>query len=89
MTDNTEIMQLLMMNTIGLSILHETLKTASRFNVASSSYNIKSEKYQCYAFVQGSGLDQLLVDYHLDYNPSYLRSSFNYYINRIGHNGKN
>jgi len=84
-----EILRLMMMNTIGLSILSETIRTASKFPIHHSSSSIKSEAAQCYYFVQGTGLDALIIDYDLDYDPEQIRSSFNYYlIHRKAHNGK-
>lgn len=82
-----DLVQIMMMNTIGLSVLYETLRTASHFIYTSSSK--RGEAYKCYAFIQGTGLDALLIDYSLDYDPNQLRSSFNWFINHKDRNGKN
>ena len=85
MTDNRERYNLFLMNTIGMSILCETLREAARFEITASP---RSETYQCYAFVQGSGLENLLVTYQLDYEADEIRSHFNYFVHRINGNGK-
>ena len=85
--NNQEVTRLLVANTIGLSILSETLLTASRIVFESTGKVKKSESTLCYLWVQGTGLDNLLLDYRLDYNPDDIRTGFNYYM-RHRNNGK-
>lgn len=73
-----------MWNTLGLSILSQTLKTASLFFSNNPHYGTKETK-SCYAFVQGTGLDTLIFAYGLEFDPENLRQSFNYYIKRKHH----
>lgn len=74
------IVQLLMTNTLGLSILCETLKVAARYPLNASCKRVSHQVEECYCFIQGSGLDNLLVAYGLDYNPYYIREVFNDYL---------
>lgn len=84
---NEEFIQLIMTNTIGESILVETLKSAAYFvsksgNVQSIKHPVLMGKYHesrsCYYFVQGTGLDVLIQRFHLAYDAENLRSTFNY-----------
>ncbi len=78
MIDSSDLAYFMMLNTIGLSSLCQTLRTAARakFTNAESS---KTEAQQCYLFIQGTGLNQMIEEYHLGYNAESLRMSFNYY----------
>lgn len=80
MTQDPIVIQLLMANTIGLSILYETLRTAAKYPVNDPCKKAGHRVTDCYCFVQGSGLDNLLVQYDLDYNPYYIREIFNDYL---------
>lgn len=92
--DDRMIMMLLV-NTMGESILVETLKSAASFiarsgndtRVAGTDYYSKygrryyqKELRECYLFIQGTGLNALIHDYNLSYDPDILRESFNYYV---------
>lgn len=85
-TNSPDITRLLMTNTIGLSILSETLMTAARIVFESTGKIKKSEATLCYLWVQGTGLDKLLVNYELDYDADAIRTGFNYYM-KHRHNG--
>ena len=83
-----DFIQMFMMNTIGESILVETLKSAAYFITRSNgtfqpkhhvTKSYLQEAGYCYFFVQGTGLDLLIHRYRLDYNPDELRNTFNYY----------
>ena len=91
MIGSAQLMQILMANTIGLSILVETLRSAAHFAVSPPSYEnnhdwvVRSyykEGKECYAFVQGTGLETLLVNYNLQYDADKLREGFNYYVRK-------
>lgn len=84
MEDSLRLVHLMMMNTIGMSILAETMIQASRF-IYLKHPSKNGVTAQCYAFIQGTGLDILLGSYGLDYDPEYLRSGFNYYLCRQKH----
>lgn len=74
-------MTLLTLNTIGLSVLTETLHQAARFIYLKSTAS-QSETAHCYAFIQGSGLEIFIAQYGLGYDANVLRQSFNYYLQR-------
>ena len=75
-------------NTLGESILVEVLKSAVYFITNSSHSNFKHhmtrknfmESKYCYFFIQGSGLDQLIETYALEYDPEIIRDKFNFYV---------
>lgn len=79
------LVQLLVMNTIGMSILHEAFRNASYFHKVHYGNHFVSRKEvnESYAFVQGTGLEVLLSSYRLDYDAEKLRSGFNYYMKRV------
>lgn len=79
-----QLIKVMLLNTLGLSILAETLIGAEKFICSSSSNSRMYEYKQCYAFVQGTGLDILLDTYHLGYDADSLRSGFNYYLKKAG-----
>lgn len=87
MIGSSELVRVLLMNTIGQSILIETLKSAHYFITHSNGFDPKHhvtkrnflDSKQCYFFMQGTGLDTLIQSYELDYNPETLRDGFNYY----------
>jgi len=86
---NEEIVKLLIMNTLGESVLVETLRSASYFiSRTGNGYHPKfwreqdrlKEGESCYYFVQGTGLDILIEYYDLGYNPNEVRDQFNYWV---------
>ena len=87
----SDMITLLLANTLGESILVEVFKSAAYFITHSSSpksrhymtQNKISESRQCYFFIQGSGLDQLIEAYALEYDPQTLRNEFNFYVKHI------
>ena len=88
MVDSAELVSYMIMNTIGMSILVETLRyAATYFQYYSSngcdkhykdyrSYDSKKESEECFAFVRGTGLDTLILEYDLGYSPDKIRSTF-------------
>lgn len=85
--EQDEFVQLVMTNTIGESILVETLRSAAYFIMRSSSQfkpkhhvtkSFLQESRYCYYFVQGTGLDLLIQRFHLEYDPDQIRNTFNY-----------
>lgn len=74
-------MTLLTLNTIGLSVLTETLHHAAGFIYLKSTAG-KSETAHCYAFIQGTSLNIFMAQYGLDYDADRIRQGFNYYLQR-------
>lgn len=90
MVDSAYIVNLMMMNTLGLSILEQTFKMAENFvymktNSSNRNSNNYHENKDCYAFIQGTSLELFLGRYHLNYDADELRDGFNYYIRRKSH----
>ena len=84
MAESANLMQIFMANTIGLSILSETLHSAS-FLFVHSNGDIPKKGYlrQEYndarasmAFIQGTSLEIFLHSYELNYNAEELRRVF-------------
>lgn len=76
-------------NTLGQSVLLETLKMAAYYVTHSNSapksrrlFVEITEARSCYASVQGSGLNIIIKKFGLDYDPDHLRENFNYYLRR-------
>ena len=75
-------------NTMGHAVLIETLKSASYYLSHSDMRHCKNrmttmyikEARSCYVFVQGTGLDRLIVRLGMDYDPDKLRDGFNYWV---------
>ena len=79
MLDSSELISLVMMHTLGLSILSQVFKTAA-WGTFSVSQSKRKECHDCYAWIQGSGLDIHLQRFGLYYDAEQLRESFNYMI---------
>ena len=84
----------MMINTIGMSILIDSIKSASRLFIYSNGYTIPPYKLpsrmlsqrlkeckQSFMFIQGTGLDMIINQYHLGYDPDHLRTCFNHIFN--------
>lgn len=73
-SDTTNLITIMMMNTIGLSILCAELKRASwayflpRYHSKTASDSL--------AFIEGTGLDIMVHAYGLMYDPGLLRNTF-------------
>ena len=89
MIDSDNSLRLLMTNTLGESILVETLRSAAYFITRSHNgfkpqhhvtRNFLNESRYCYFFVQSTGLDVLIQRFHLEYDPDEVRNVFNYCI---------
>ena len=84
MINSAQLERLLIMNTIGLSVVCETLKFASLLFPTSNGYKPKvsterrNEYRECFAFIQGTGLDLLLNQYEINYDANRIRNGFNY-----------
>ncbi len=88
MLNSAELANYMVMNTIGMSILVETLRYAATYlsHYSSNGFNggyrdkrsyvSKKESEECFAFVRGTGLETLLVEYDLGYNADRIRSTF-------------
>jgi len=78
---------LAIVNTLGHSVLIETLKMAAFYvSHSNNSPNSRMQNLQiregkmCYAFVQGTGLDILINRFGMSYNSDYIRDQFNYLV---------
>jgi len=67
-------MALMMMNTIGLSILYSEFKKAA-WAYYMPNYHPKSAS-DSLALIQGTGLEIVLTTYHLMYDADHLRNVF-------------
>lgn len=83
-----EITQVLFLNTLGLSILTETIRMASYWTQTNNCYKSghcsstnRREARSCFAFIQGTGLDLFLKEYQLGYDSDRLRDAFYNYFN--------
>lgn len=84
-----DMIMLLLATTMGESILVETLRSAAYF-VTRSANNFQPKHHvtrellrearNCYFFIQGTGLDELIATYSLDYDPEIIRQGFNFYV---------
>jgi len=77
--DTSGLVQLMLMNTLGMSVLLETLYSAASYVPRHSQ---KADSYKCFLFVQGSGLEKLLDCYLLDYDANIIRNGFNWHYKR-------
>ena len=91
MVATSDMIMLLLTNTLGESILVETIRSAAYFlnysnNIPKHKRDrpIFQESQYCYFFLQGTGLDQLIESYCLDYDPDTLRQGFNYCVRHTG-----
>lgn len=72
-------MTLMVMNTIGLSILFAEFRKASWAYFLPKYHGQKTVKQSAsdsLAFIEGTGLDVVLQTYHLMYDPEQLRNVF-------------
>lgn len=89
-----QIEQILFINTIGLCVLMQNLKSAAYY-ISHTNANIYAYKRKheflyrmqdgsaSYAFINGSGLEIMLEQYALDYNAEELRSGFFYAMRKM------
>ena len=82
MVNSADLIQFMMLNTLGMSVLTETLRTASKAQFVEERSNT-TEAQRCFLFVQGSGLNKLMVKFGLDYDADHLRSGFNYFYEHL------
>lgn len=87
MVATSDMVMILLTNTLGQSILIETLKSAFFFITCSNNVPkhfrdrpLFEESKACYFFIQGTGFDELISSYYLDYDPDSIRDGFNYYV---------
>ena len=72
-------------NTLGHSVLIETVRSAAYY-VANSNCHTSDrmkiarikEGSSCFIFIQGTGLDNFIQRYCMDYNPDTLREGIQY-----------
>jgi hypothetical protein len=77
MKDSRDLMMIMMMNTLGLSVLYGEFRTAySYYSQPKYHPNYKKAASDSLAFIQGTGLDLLIQAYGLMYDPDALRNVF-------------
>lgn len=78
MIDSAELMRIMLANTVGLSILAETIRMAGYLftHTNGNSNRETKEAKSCFAFIRGTGLELLIEDYELGYNADQLRYCF-------------
>ena len=78
-TDNS-LTCVMFMNTLGLSILVDALKSSAYFLNGSNGIKIRRYNYSVgsssVAFIQGTGLELMLQTYHMEYDADELRTNF-------------
>ena len=74
MQNNNEVVMLMVMNTIGLSILYSTFINAS-WIYTKPHYHPKVSS-DSLAFIEGTGLEVVLNTYHLMYDADKIRNVF-------------
>ena len=83
---------LMLANTLGTSILVETIRLAAYYAVHSNSLSHERktvtkimEGSACFIFIQGTGLDNLISSYCMDYDSNKIREGFQYCLRRRFH----
>lgn len=84
MLSKVEIQQLMFINTLGLYTLVETLRTAqyvfhatnNRGHAISPKSGMRQRAEECFAFIQGTGLEMMLRRHHIDLDAEVLRDGF-------------
>lgn len=74
MVDTSNLIPIMMMNTIGLSIIYAEFKRAS-WAYYMPNYHPKTSS-DSLAFIEGTGLDIVVHAYGLMYDASHLRNTF-------------
>lgn len=89
MNMSSEVQFILLANTLGQSILIETFKSAAYYVTNSNcqtsermKINRIKEGSACFMFVQGTGLDNLIQRYCMDYDAEKLRQGFEYCLRK-------
>ena len=74
-----EVVNLIWINSLGLSVLASTLRSAALF-VSRSNVNINKvrECHNSFVMVQGTGLKVLIDRFGLNYDAESIRDGFNY-----------
>lgn len=74
-------------NTIGMSIIQETLVEAGKYVMHRSGVSIYAENGRtykemksCFLFVEGTGLEMIVKDFNLGYDPIMIKREFNNYF---------
>ena len=78
MINSADLVQIMLANTIGISILAETMKAASFLFTHTNGHSAKKlqEARACFAFIKGTGMELIIEDYGLGYDADRLRYSF-------------
>lgn len=84
MLNQTQLQQLIFINTLGLYTLVDTFRTAQYVFMTSNnaghaispSGKMKQKAEECFAFIQGTGLELLLRRHHIDLDAEALRDGF-------------
>lgn len=82
---NTASMAMVMLaNTIGMTVLTDTLKDAAYvfFHTGTISHEKQEDSRDSLAFIQGTGLDMMIIAYRINLDAENLRKSFFTMINQ-------
>lgn len=74
MTDTSNLVTLMMMHTLGLSVIYQEFKNAKLYYQGSKYYEKRAS--DSLAFIQGTGLEICLEVYGLMYDADHLRNVF-------------
>ena len=82
-----DLQTLMIMNTIGLSILIDTLKDARYYYKRSNNISARRiEEFQSSAaYIQGTGINLIIESYHMNYDPEAIKNGFFYCMRMRNH----
>ena len=81
-----DLQTLMAMNTIGLSVLVDTLKDARYYYKRSNNISVRRiEEFQSAAvYIQGTGINIIIESYHMNYYPEAIRNGFYFHMGMRG-----
>lgn len=82
--DQADLQNLIFINTLGMYTLVETFRSAQYMFTTSNKYGrpikangqLKQQAKECYAFIQGTGLELFLQRHFIDMDADKLRAGF-------------
>jgi len=100
MLDSSQVVMLLQVNTLGVSILAESLRSAAFF-IKNTNHLVDSNHYsrtwvyeykshmkdgrESLAFINGTGLEIMLDSFYLDFDAEKIRKGFFYIMRKDNH----
>ena len=84
MLDSSQLYNLVIINSLGLTVVCEALRTAHYYVAHTNSVSRKSAiaGSESLAYIAGTGLDMTMIEFYMDYDPDNLRRSFFTMINK-------